>query len=339
MHDLRVQLTDPDAIDRSVRTICSTLFGGGRSIDLDSVRDRDVASASREHWQLLRDSGLRHTTWLGTTLFWVGYLGLIGFGWWQLALGLSGLVWPFLGLGTLAVLLLVAEAHYPTLGRLTADGRTLRDQLAGLHRFVTMAEADRIAWMQNAVDAPRVGGGPDDTSLVDLYEPLLPYAIIFGVENTWRQALGTLYDLAPAKAERPARLPALEPGHRLGGRQRLPRLLPAPHQHRELLGRPPGLGRRLGRAHRQRARPRTRLMGQFPRRRQRRLVGLGRRIVAVVEFVVALVRLVGQGPFGRRHGRRWWRRLVSREQTCHMPMSPRTPLTRAQRVQSRSATW
>jgi hypothetical protein len=209
VHDLRVQLTDPDAIDRSVRTICSTLFGGGRSIDLDSVRDRDVAGASRERWQLLRDSGLRHTTWLGTTLFWVGYLGLIGFGWWQLALGLSGLVWPFLGLGILAVLLLVAEAHYyPTLGRLTADGRTLRDQLAGLHRFVTMAEADRIAWMQNAVDAPRVSG-PDDTSLVDLYEPLLPYAIIFGVENTWRQALGTLYDLAPAKAERPARLPAL----------------------------------------------------------------------------------------------------------------------------------
>ncbi len=133
----------------------------------------------------------------------MGYLGLIGFGWWQLALGLSGLAWPFLGLGSLAVVLLVAMAHYyPTLGGLTDEGSALADHLAGLHRFVTMAEADRIAWMQNAVDAPRLTG-PDDTSLVDLYEPLLPYAIIFGVENTWRQALGDLYDLKPERPDKP----------------------------------------------------------------------------------------------------------------------------------------
>lgn len=195
--DLRVQLTDPDAIDRSVRSICSALFGGGRSVGLSNVRRLDVADASRERWQLLTQSGLRRRSWLGATLFWIGYLGLIAFGWLQLALGLTGLVWPFLGLGVLAVLLLVAEVHYyPALGRLTDDGRTLRDHLAGLHRFVTMAEADRIAWMQNAVDAPRVATKDgSDGSLVELYEPLLPYAIVFGVESTWRQALGDLYDL------------------------------------------------------------------------------------------------------------------------------------------------
>ncbi|HMR23494.1 MAG TPA: hypothetical protein PKE46_15270, partial [Micropruina sp.] len=65
----------------------------------------------------------------------------------------------------------------------------------------TMAEADRIAWMQNAVDAPRVSG-PDDGSLIDLYEPLLPYAIVFGVEDTWRQALGNLHDVVPERPQR-----------------------------------------------------------------------------------------------------------------------------------------
>ena len=204
--DLRVQLLDPDGIDRDVRSICKSLFGGGRSIPLGNVPAYDIAAASRERWQLLLRSGLRRRSWLGTTLFVIGYVALIGFGWVQLALGLSGLLWPFLGAGVLAVLLLIAFVHYyPTLGRLTPDGRRLRDELAGLHRFVTMAEADRIAWMQNAVDAPRVSG-PDDGSLIDLYEPLLPYAIVFGVEDTWRQALGNLYQLAPASTE-----PAVDP--------------------------------------------------------------------------------------------------------------------------------
>ena len=65
----------------------------------------------------------------------------------------------------------------------------LRDHLAGLHRFVTMAGADRIAWMQNAVDARRRADGSDG-SLVELDEPLLTYAIIFGAEKTWAAGPG-----------------------------------------------------------------------------------------------------------------------------------------------------
>ena len=207
--DLRVQLIGIDGIDRSVDDICTALFGNGRSIALGHVSSLDIATASHGRYLLLRDSGLRHTSWLGKLLFGAGYVALIGFGWVQLALGLSGLVWPFLGAGTLAVLLLVAAAHYyPTLGRLTSTGKALRDHLAGLHRFVTMAEADRIAWMQNAVDAPRVAGAHDG-SLITLYEPLLPYAIVFGVENTWRQALGDLYDLAPKRPQGSVDAPAL----------------------------------------------------------------------------------------------------------------------------------
>lgn len=209
VRDLRVQLLKPDEIDRSVRTISKSLFGDGRSVPLGKVGVWDIRKASKERWDLLLGSGLRKQSWLGGTMFVIGYVALIGFGWAQLALGLRGLDWQFLGLGLLAVLLLVAQAHYyPALGRLTERGKELRDHLAGLHRFVTMAEADRIAWMQNAVDAPRVSG-PDDGSLVKLYEPLLPYAIIFGVEDTWRQALGDRYDLAPTQTEKISDVAAL----------------------------------------------------------------------------------------------------------------------------------
>ncbi len=207
--DLRVQLVDPDAIDHRVAGICGHLFGDGRSVPLGGASSWDVAEASRLRHRLLLDSGLRRPSWLGKALFGVGYVALFGFGWVQLGLGLSGLVWPFLGCGVLAVMLLVAAVHYyPTLGPITPAGRELRDQLAGLHRFVTMAEADRIAWMQNAVDAPRIAGD-NQGSLIDLYEPLLPYAIVFGVEDTWRQALGNLYDRAPELPGHTVDVPAL----------------------------------------------------------------------------------------------------------------------------------
>jgi len=200
--DLRVQLVDRKGIDDSVASICAALFGRGKSIPLGSVPNRDIAEASAERQELLADSGLRGQSRLGAVLFWLGYLMLILYGWFQLALGIPGLLLPFLGLGTIAVLLLVAGVHYyPRVGRLTEAGHRLRDHLAGLHRFVTMAEADRIAWMQNAVDAPRISGA-DDGSLIDLYEPLLPYAIVFGVEDTWRQAMGNLYELVPRQRER-----------------------------------------------------------------------------------------------------------------------------------------
>lgn len=207
--DLRVQLVDPDTIDHRVAGICGHLFGDGRSVPLGGASSWDVAEASRLRHRLLLDSGLRRPSWLGKALFGVGYVALFGFGWVQLGLGLSGLVWPFLGCGVLAVMLLVAAVHYyPTLGPITPAGRELRDQLAGLHRFVTMAEADRIAWMQNAVDAPRIAGD-NQGSLIDLYEPLLPYAIVFGVEDTWRQALGNLYDRAPELPGHTVDVPAL----------------------------------------------------------------------------------------------------------------------------------
>ena len=52
-------------------------------------------------------------------------------------------------------------------------------------------QADRIAWMQNAVDAPRVAGD-NQGSLIDLYEPLLPYAIVFGATERWAKTFQDL---------------------------------------------------------------------------------------------------------------------------------------------------
>lgn len=95
-----------------------------------------------------------------------------------------------IALAVVGVLLVIAAVYRrPTQGRLTAAGEKVRRELLGLREFVTMAEADRIAWLQSAASAPRVQA-MDAATIVSLYEPLLPYALIFGVEKTWSQLIG-----------------------------------------------------------------------------------------------------------------------------------------------------
>ncbi|MCW5954094.1 MAG: DUF2207 domain-containing protein, partial [Propionibacteriaceae bacterium] len=193
---LTVFLHRPRKIESgTLRAICTDLFGEGKPVSLDRVRRGGIADATRRRRDLQELLDLRGAVVAPGPMLTFGMVALVAWGWAQLALGIPGLAWPFLGLGLLGVLLLVAAVHYyPTVGRLTKHGRQVRDQLAGLHAFVTMAEAGRISWLQNAVDAPRISGPDDSGTLVKLYEPLLPYAIIFGVEQTWQQLLGSLFE-------------------------------------------------------------------------------------------------------------------------------------------------
>ncbi|HOB05952.1 MAG TPA: DUF2207 domain-containing protein [Propionibacteriaceae bacterium] len=103
--------------------------------------------------------------------------------------------WPLgICLAVVGVVLLIAAVYrVPSQGQLTRKGEDARRELLGLREFVTMAEANRIAWLQSAESAPRIATTDTDLdaeSIVKLYEPLLPYALIFGVEKTWSQVIG-----------------------------------------------------------------------------------------------------------------------------------------------------
>ncbi len=200
---LEVALTDPARISpKRLRKVCVALFGDGDPRRLGSATRSEIDTATYERRQLLEDSGLRQESRAAGWILGIGYIGLVLLGWFQLLVGLPGLAWPFLGFGLMAVLLVVAAAHfYPRVGRLSERGRALMNRLMGLRRFVLMAEAERIAWMQNAVDAPR--RGTDKGSYVDLYEPLLPYAVIFGAERTWLDLLGEQYQTFEANEAAP----------------------------------------------------------------------------------------------------------------------------------------
>lgn len=80
--------------------------------------------------------------------------------------------------------------------QLTPIGLSIKAHLKGLRRYIKMAEADRLAFNQSVGGAMR-----DAKDRVVLYERLLPYAVIFGLEKSWGKVLNAVYqeaDYVPA---------------------------------------------------------------------------------------------------------------------------------------------
>lgn len=82
---------------------------------------------------------------------------------------------------------------------LSAAGAEQYEHLLGVKEFIRVAEADRLRMLQSFSGAERYVR--DGVELIHLYERLLPYAILFGMEREWGEVLETRYgeeDLAPA---------------------------------------------------------------------------------------------------------------------------------------------
>ncbi|MFT4212261.1 MAG: DUF2207 domain-containing protein [Microbacterium sp.] len=77
---------------------------------------------------------------------------------------------------------------------LSRAGAELRDHLAGVKLFIDWAEADRIRMLQSPAGAERVRVDTSDRAqMLRIYEPLLPYAVVFGQERQWAEHLTVLY--------------------------------------------------------------------------------------------------------------------------------------------------
>ncbi|TFD88510.1 DUF2207 domain-containing protein [Cryobacterium lactosi] len=106
-----------------------------------------------------------------------------------------------------AVLVAVAAARRPVL--LSAAGVERRDYLTGMKVYLDLAEADRFRMLQSPEGALRVtvprsvpgskpaaagASAPGTVELVKLYEKLLPYAVLWGVEREWAAELAVYYE-------------------------------------------------------------------------------------------------------------------------------------------------
>ena len=120
--------------------------------------------------------------------------------------------WPFICfviaiVAAIATLIAVVDVR-----PLTEEGRSIRDHLEGLRLYIRLAEADRLRMLQSPDGALRVEGRllgasvsgtttdatvqapPDPVVVLKLYERLLPYAVLFGLEREWSRELAAMYE-------------------------------------------------------------------------------------------------------------------------------------------------
>lgn len=106
-----------------------------------------------------------------------------------------------LGLVTLSPTLLIMAGVVALMGYeirpLTDKGLQLRRYMEGLKRYIKAAEVERLKFLQGPDTAQKIGESVDTKDagqLVKLYERVLPYAILFGLEKDWAKCLGEFYE-------------------------------------------------------------------------------------------------------------------------------------------------
>lgn len=99
-------------------------------------------------------------------------------------------------LGVIAgIVLLILGSSMPAR---TFSGVELKEYLLGLKEYMQMAEADRIKELQSPSGVRRTTiDTSNNTELVKLYERLLPYAVLFGIEKDWSKQFAHLYTTPP----------------------------------------------------------------------------------------------------------------------------------------------
>jgi uncharacterized membrane protein YgcG len=105
---------------------------------------------------------------IGRTASWLGVVGLLA--------------------AVAAVIVAISVWRYRD--RITDTGAPVRDHLVGLRDYLALAEADRLRVLQSPAGAERIDTG-DPLQIVHVYEKLLPYAVIWGVEKQWAEVLET----------------------------------------------------------------------------------------------------------------------------------------------------
>jgi hypothetical protein len=98
--------------------------------------------------------------------------------------------WPLVAIVLATIAFVLSLVLVQRKDHLTPLGAETRDYLLGMRDYLTLAEQERFRMLQSPDGAERVDSG-DSTQVVDLYEKLLPFAVIWGVEKEWAKELET----------------------------------------------------------------------------------------------------------------------------------------------------
>ena len=79
---------------------------------------------------------------------------------------------------------------------LTPQGAAIRQQLERMRQVMAASETERLDMLQSFTQAPRRQTSavePDRAEIIEVYDRLLPYAVLFGMQKDWAQVLANTY--------------------------------------------------------------------------------------------------------------------------------------------------
>ena len=88
------------------------------------------------------------------------------------------------------ILFIFVAAEFEKYNKRTLEGIKVSRYLDGLKEYMDLAEKDRIEFLQSVK-----GADTSNQGIVKLYEKLLPYAVLFNIEESWMDELNRYYKM------------------------------------------------------------------------------------------------------------------------------------------------
>lgn len=196
-HLLNTDVSDLKEFERIILNGLFSDFEVGASVKMDSLKSKfykTTDEAKKELYASLVKGGYfaahPETTrnlmlGLGFGMVIVGFFSLgpteAAFLGWSLGMVLSGVV--------------VAAVGW-FMPKRTIEGVETKAWAEGMKMYMELAEKDRLRVMQGA-DSRYIGDTTSPAFTVELFEKLLPYAIVMGVEKTWASSFKDIYSEPP----------------------------------------------------------------------------------------------------------------------------------------------
>ena len=196
--DYSVQLLDRTGLQGFEPDVVDALFGDakpGATHDLKKYGDTVLADKLAPVLDQLPGwldthgaySGRRHTIGSIVVLVITAVLFVVALGG-AIAGGPDGLSFAFVSLIAGAIGVITALVGVSGVKKLSTQGAEWNDYLLGMRMYLQLAEQDRLRVLQSPTGAERIDVS-DGKVLVKLYEKLLPWAVIWGVEDQWSKVL------------------------------------------------------------------------------------------------------------------------------------------------------
>jgi len=194
VYSLQLLTTDFSKLNSYEQQVLEAIFGGElKTVELNSLKNKFYKTSQGLQKQLPAD--LTKAGYFTSNPKKAGAV-LLGLGSALLFVSfyLFGASWHIALSGILSGAILAGFALL--MPKRSQRGVDAKDDIEGLKVYMDVAEKDRIKMLQSP-DAPYAAQADAPAQTVELFEKLLPYAIVLGVEQQWAKKFESIYTVPP----------------------------------------------------------------------------------------------------------------------------------------------